>query len=265
MKSLFPAARVFFIAVALLALWVGFWGFFFPAEVDRAIPWLIPPLHARFVGALYLAGFAMMLGGLGLRRRAELRILLLMTACWTGSLLIISLFYLSEFDPSRIQVWFWFGAYIAYPAAGLWLAWRAGGGTDAPEGARLPRGVRVFLSAQGVLVLGLALLLLSAPDFMIGIWPWKITRLLAQLYAGLFLALGLGSLLASRLETLPEVRVVTLGILIAALGVSIASLLHRELFAPDRLATWVWFAGFALAGASNGLIWLRARRAGGAG
>src|SRR5687767_6939157 len=54
--------RIYFGAVGLLALWVGIWGYFIPGQVDKAIPWLVPPLHARFLGAMYLSGTAFMIG-----------------------------------------------------------------------------------------------------------------------------------------------------------------------------------------------------------
>ena len=50
--------RVYFAAVGLLALWVGVWGFLIPGQVDKALPFLVPPLHARFLGAMYLSGLA---------------------------------------------------------------------------------------------------------------------------------------------------------------------------------------------------------------
>ena len=55
--------RIYFAAVGVLALWVGFWGYFVPSEVERAIPFSVPPLHARFLGAVYLSGLTIMAAG----------------------------------------------------------------------------------------------------------------------------------------------------------------------------------------------------------
>src|SRR5262245_11028518 len=107
--------KIYFSAVGALALWVGVWGFFIPEHVDKAIPWLIPPLHARFVGAIYFGAVILMSGSILARRYDEVRVSTVIVAIWTGALFVISLFYLSEFDFSRGPVWFWFGAYIAYP------------------------------------------------------------------------------------------------------------------------------------------------------
>src|SRR5205823_2628635 len=96
--------RVYFAAVGLLALWVGMWGYFDPAHVDQAIPWLVPPLHARFLGAMYLSGATFMLGCILSRRWDEVRVVVPGIAIWTGMLLVVSLFYLDSFDFSRNQV-----------------------------------------------------------------------------------------------------------------------------------------------------------------
>jgi hypothetical protein len=48
--------KVYFLALGLLAVWVGVWGYFIPAQVDAAIPRLVPPLHALFLGPICLSG-----------------------------------------------------------------------------------------------------------------------------------------------------------------------------------------------------------------
>ena len=57
------------------------------------------------------------------RYYAEVQVVIRMIAIWTGMLLMVSLFYLGEFDYSRNQVWIWFGAYIIYPLIALWMMW----------------------------------------------------------------------------------------------------------------------------------------------
>src|SRR5918992_5019806 len=76
-------AKAYFVAVGILALWVGFWGYFVPERVTKAIPFLVPPLHARFIGAIYLSGLVFMVGGMIVRRWADIRFVPLLTALWT--------------------------------------------------------------------------------------------------------------------------------------------------------------------------------------
>ena len=252
--------RIYFGAVGLLALWVGIWGYFIPDKVDKAIPWLVPPLHARFLGAMYLSGTTFMIGGILSQYYAEVRVMIRVILIWTGMLFVVSLFYLNEFDYSRAQVWIWFGAYIIYPLIALWLMWNDRNLRENISGVSLPAWVRNYLLMQGIVVTALALVLLLAADFMVSVWPWKITRLLAQIYSAPFLAYGLSSLMLSRLSTWNEIRVVVTATFVFAIGVLLASFIHNALFLFANISTWLWFGGFLLATLILGFITMQAIR-----
>jgi hypothetical protein len=258
-----PGQRIYFAAVGLLALWVGIWGYFIPSRVDTAIPWLVPPLHARFLGAIYLSATAFTVGAILARYYAEVRIVICAIAIWTGMLFVISLFYLGEFDYSHGPVWFWFGAYLIYPLIGIWLLWRDRRLHETVAGPRLPAWVRAYLLAQGIAITALALALLFLPEFMVGIWPWNITRLLAQIYSAPFLAYGLSSIMLSRQQTWLEARVFLIAAFVFAFGALLASFIHRELFPLANIATGLWFGGLVLATVMLGLLITQAIRAGG--
>ncbi len=260
MTPLTLGQRIYFAAVGLLALWVGTWGYFIPARVDAAIPWLVPPLHSRFLGSMYLSGFAFMLGCIFARRWAEVRVVVPMIAIWTGMLFIVSLFYLDQFDYSRTQVWIWFAAYLIYPLIALWLTWnyRDDKSSEKKFSAQLPTWCKIYLAAQGVVVTALALALLFMPTFMTSLWPWKITPLLAQIYSSPFLSYGIGSLLLSRREYWSETRIAIIATLVFSAGVFIASLLHRNLFTINETADVLWFSGFGVATIALGFLTLRA-------
>lgn len=246
--------KIYFAAVGLLALWVGIWGFFIPEHVDKAIPWLVPPFHARFIGAIYLSATVIMGSAMLSRVQAEVRVTTIIATLWTGSLLLISLLYLNEFDFSRGPVLFWFGAYILYPLIGLWFIWTYRNSSDKPSIPNLPNWVRRYFSTQGMLFTALALALLLAPEFMVGVWPWKITRMLAQIYSGPFLAFGICSIMTGRQQTWLEVRILALGVFVLAIGVLTASIIHRALFSMSNPATWVWFGGFAIMALALGVM-----------
>ena len=260
MSTVTRGQKIYFAAVGLLALWVGIWGYFIPSQVDQAIPWLVPPLHARFLGAMYLSGTAFMIGGILSHYYGEVRVMVRVIPIWTGMLFIVSLFYLPEFDYSRTQVWIWFGAYLIYPLIALWLMWNDRHLRESIPGAALPGWVRTYLAIQGLVVTILALSLLLFPDLMVAIWPWKITRLLAQLYSAPFLAYGLSSLMLSRQQTWPEIRVVVTATFVFAFGVLLASFIHRQLFSPINISTFLWFGGFLLATILLGLLTVRTMR-----
>lgn len=237
--------RVYFAAVGSFALWVGLWGYFIPGEVARAIPWAVPPLHARFIGAMYLSGLVLMLGGLLTLRRSDVKVALWMAAIWTGMLMLVSLLHLGEFDFGLPQVWFWFGAYIVYPVAGAWLAHISPSSPALASSPVAPPWVRTYLTAQGVVSTVLALLLLLAPDFMGSVWPWKIPVLLTQIYSGPFLSYGIGSLLLARRERWIDLRVPLVSMLVFAFLVLAASIIHRAVFGEIGPAAMIWFTTFA--------------------
>ena len=141
--------RIYFAAVGILALWVGLWGYFIPGLVNWAIPWLVPPLHARFLGSMYLSGATFMAGCLLARRYAEVRVVVPMIAIWTGMLLIVSLFYLDQFDYTIPPTYIWFAAYIVYPLIALWLAWKHRLDREQLPGPALPGWARAYLAVQG--------------------------------------------------------------------------------------------------------------------
>lgn len=238
--------KIYFLAVGLLALWVGVWGFFIPGQVDKAIPWLVPALHARFIGAIYLAATVILGRAMMARFFDEVRATAIAVSIWTGSLFIISLFYLSEFDFSRGPVWFWFGAYIACPIIGIWIVWTNRISRDTSSSPDMADWIQTTLFVEGVLLTGLALALLFFPDLMLNLWPWKVTRLLIQIYSGPFLALGSTALLLSRERAWHAVRIMVLGIFTLALGCLLASSLHHSLFSIASPSAWVWFGGFLL-------------------
>jgi hypothetical protein len=234
--------RAYFVLVGLFALWVGAWGFAAPAEVERALPWSVTPLHARFIAAIYLAGLLAMVWSTFAQSIAEVRIPLALASLWTGALLLVSMLHLGEFDFAKPQVAFWMAAYAVFPLWGGWLYFRRGAAAAAPR--RSPADPALLLVAALCLVLAAALFL--APGLMVAAWPWKVSPLLARIYAGPFFAYGVCAFMLAR-EARPEARRIVLASMLAfTLLALLASLLHLRVFRFDGPAAWVWFGGFVL-------------------
>ena len=261
-----PWERAYFAAVGLLALWVGVWGFFVPSRVDAALPFLVPPLHARFLGVMYLSGLTLMVGGVLARRWCEIRVLPPVTAVWTGGLFVVSLLHLEVFDvdAAAARVTIWFVAYATYPLVAVVLLWRHGlTGGDVHHAPPLPGTVVAYLRIQGLVAGGVALGLLLAPGAMVDVWPWPITNLLAQLYSAPLLAYGVGSGVLAAQRSGRDIRVGAVTMLVFAAGVLLASALHLDLFSAGDLADWLWFGSFAAATAGLGAVVAWSLRAGG--
>ena len=245
--------RAYFALVGLFAFWVGLWGFFLPTEVDKALPWLVPPLHARVIGAFYISGLVLMMACLVQRDRRRVAVGLRIAVVWTGMLLLASLFHLGEFDPDNPRVWFWFFAYVLFPVWGAWLVWHGRGQTPFPS-TPAPSWMSAFFLLQGIACCALALVLLLAPSAMAGLWPWKVTVLLAQIYAGPFLSYGIGSLLLTRPVHAGEIGMVAGAMMTFVALVIAASLLHSDLLPLSSSAVIVWFAGLAASGLLLALV-----------
>ncbi len=266
--------KIFFVVAGLSALWVGTWCFFVPSRVDWALPWLVPPLHARFLGAIYLSAAAFLAGGILARHYAEVRIMVRVATIFTGMVFVLSLIHLGEIDNSgRLLFWIWFVAYLVYPLSGLWLIWRDRDGRKDDAGhsgavplrgeAGLPGWARGWLLTQGLVLALLGAAALFVPASITILWPWKITPLLAHIYLAPFLAYGAGSLMLSRQRAWMEARVVVIGFFVFAVGALAASIIHRGLFNFSGPAAWVWFGSFSVAAVMLGLMSARSIRAGG--
>lgn len=239
------AYRSYFVLVGLFALWVGIWGFVVPAEVTRALPWPVPPLHARFIAAIYLAGLLAMVLSYFATRLATVRISIALAALWTGALLFVSILHVGEFDFAKPQVWFWMGAYAVFPLWGAWLYLHRGGA----GGTARARPVDPVLVAIGGLCLLLAAALLVAPGEMVRVWPWKLPPLLATIYAGPFFAYGVSALMLAREAESESRRIVLVSMLAFTVLVLIASAMHLNLFHFDAPSASVWFGALVVAAA----------------
>lgn len=242
-----PPQKVFFFCVLLLAGWVGYWGIFVPAQVDMALPFKVPPLHARFLGAMYFSGVSAMILSIIAKDWVEVRIIVPMISIWTGFLGVISILHLEAFNWTRTQVWTWFFAYICFPIIAAWIAWRQRSQTENSPGRPLSAAFRTYLFIQGVVATVLALGLLFTPQAMTALWPWKISPVLAHIYSAPFLSYGFGSLYGAQQRTWTEARLVVCSTLTFALLVLIASYLHAQLFKFGTPSASLWFGCFGIA------------------
>ena len=239
--------RFFFTVICAAALLVAVIGLFNPNYLASIFTWLeLPPLHARFVGAIYLFGAVFMAGCLVARYQAEVRWAVQLIGIWTGMLLIISLLNLNAFDFRLLPVQIWFASYIIYPFISFWMTIQQPHLMQAGDlsGPKLAGWARGFLFLQGILFSLLAVLLFFSPMFMMNIWPWRVTQVLTQMYAGPLLAYGLGSLLFSRQEKWLGIRSILPGMLIFAVTTVVISFLHIDLFSFAEVPDLLWFGWF---------------------
>jgi hypothetical protein len=175
------------------------------------------------------------------------RVATVILGVWTGVLGVVSLLHLNVFDWSWRPTWFWWFAYIWFPIGAAFIAWNQRRETGHPNEPALSPLLRGFLAVQGVVAVAIAIALLLAPTFTIGLWPWGISVLLTQIYSAPFLGYGIGSLYASRQHAWSEVRIPVIATFVLTLVAFGTSFLHSPSFNMANPSTWVWFCGFGAA------------------
>ena len=264
MSPITPGQKIFFAVICAAALLVAVLGLFNPVYLASIFTWLVlPPLHARFVGAIYLFGAVFMAGCLLAKRQAEVRWGVQMIGIWTGMLCLISLLNLSAFGLDLLPVRIWFASYILYPLIALWMTYRDRASMDsAPlSGPALDPWAKKFLLTQGLVMSLLAIALFFAPGFMSTLWPWKVTPTLAQMYAGPLLSYGVGSYIYSTQGQWLGIRSIVPGMFSFTLVTVIVSFMHVTLFSFTEIADLLWFAWFIVATLILGAMTLKALKA----
>lgn len=264
MSPITQGQKIFFAVICAAALLVAVLGLFNPEYLAFIFTWLVlPPLHARFVGAIYLFGAVFMAGCLFAKQQAEVRWGVQMIGIWTGMLFIISILNLSAFGLNLLPVQIWFASYIIYPIIAIWMTFRDSASMKpaALPGPALDSWAKNFLLAQGIVISLLAVALFLAPGLMSTLWPWKVNATLAQMYAGPLLSYGVGSYVYSKQEQWLGVRSIVPGMFSFAIVTVIISFIHVSLFSFTEVADLLWFVWFIVSSIVLGIMTVRAVQA----
>ena len=260
MKPTLALHRAYFSIVIWFTLWVGFFGFFRPEQILRALPWPVPPLHARFIGAFYLSATVFLLLSILARTLLQVRTIVIMAFTWTGWLLLITFMHWDTFDFSRPQPWFWVVAYVLFPIAAAWLAWAEPARPAPTEGLIRERWIPAYLRTQGALLVLLAAACFFAPAWVVTIWPWKISPFLAQVYSGPTLAYGVAGLVLAARRNWQETLIPALGTVVFAGLALVGSLRHIALFTVGSPSKAVWFAALGTIALASAILAVHAFR-----
>lgn len=233
--------RLYFLIVSGFTAWVGWFGFVEPGQILRALVWPLPPLHARFVGALYVSATVFLLLAAAMHSRAAVEAIVRIALAWTGWLLLITIAHRDLFDPARAQTWFWVVAYVSFPIAAAWLTLRRRPALPALAERVLPRWAASLWGVQAVVYLCLGLALTFLPAAISAIWPWPISALLAQLYSGPVIGWGVGCLYLARRSDRDASLAPAAGLLVFAALALLGSTWHLAVFTAGRLSSAVWF------------------------
>jgi len=238
--------RCFAVVICLAAAFVAWLGFFQPVRMDRSFTWAdLPPLHAGFVGALYLFGAVLVGGSAIVRHRAQWGPAIGGIAIFTTSMLVLTSLNTEAFDWSLGAVKGWVISYVVYPPIAWALTvWLARAPITSAGGVRIGRGTTIGLQVTAAAFAAAGVALLVFRSAMADAWPWKVSHGVAQFYGGPFLAIAWVAAWYSRRSFRSDLAI--FGPAMTALGaaVLVVSLDHRVLFDAARPATWLWFGGF---------------------
>ncbi|MBK8138579.1 MAG: hypothetical protein IPK52_22675 [Chloroflexi bacterium] len=252
----FPISRLLrsVTAVECLVLLISGGGLFFlPDVLGPGWPWPLTPFNTRFLGAAYLGSLVSTLVLVWRPYWSPARVVVPMISLFTLVVLGVSLTNLARFTQNGLSTIGWFVLYIGIPANALYHLWlyRA---QPAVSGIGQPRPLRFLLTVQVALLGVYGALLLVAPAFASGFWPWTIDDFHARMYSAGFLTPALGALLLLRSGTALEFRALGLTQAIAgsfALGglLIVNSAVQRVDWTLP--GTWAWIALFLYIAASG--------------
>ena len=264
-KRLFGIGAFFAIWVANFCYvehWLGF---------NPGLPFDAPPLHERTIASLYVCGAVMMFLAARAPRMSMVRIPTVIAGLFTSTLLLASLLNLHMFEfgipdqkpgpwgmdwlRPRFQVdWFWFALYGLCPILVIRLIrqyWAAPGAVrHDPLSLVLRLGLWVIALGGGAF----ALTLFIAPGFGVGLWPWRVTPFLAQIYAGPMLAFAVAAGMMAMAPDRRDTFIPAAGLVCFAVLAIAASLWYLHILQPLGSAAWGWLTGLGyillVAGAS---------------
>lgn len=232
--------RLHFALLGAMLMAGGLLALAWPALVAQALPWPLPPLHARCLGAMQLALAYTWLRAATETDRAALRIPLLMTAA--AALVLLGGWPLW---PAPVAAGTGRGARWLLPAAGLITLAHAGALLWRDRMLQAPaeqphRGLLLL----AVLALALALLLCTAPALAAACWPWQLSPATALPYAVLLAPWAAAAALLARERRRATRRHGLQGLLLLGLLVPAVSLLHLPAF-HGPAAALAWCSAFA--------------------
>lgn len=173
-----------FLVVAFVML------YFFPTNTDTLFAWTISPTMTPLImGAGYISGSYFFCRVFFARRWHTIHLGFLPITAFTIFMAIATFLHLDRFHQGHISFYAWIGLYIITPVLVPLVWWRnsrTDPGRSAPAELSLPPLFRLILGLGGLVQFLIALVLLISPDFMISVWPWKLTPLTAQVIGGWF-------------------------------------------------------------------------------
>jgi hypothetical protein len=252
---LVPLMRGVLEVAAVLVFLAGVQLFLFPLRTGRYFAWTIDtPMSAVFLGASYWSAIGLELGAARSREWYRARVAVPAVLVFTVTTLVVTIGHFDKLHldhglplSTRAVTWVWLAIYTIVPIVmivGLVAQRRLPTGAPPPSG--LPSVVRFVLTGLAVLLIGLGVALLVAPDWADGAWPWPLTSLTSGLVGAWLLGLGTAAAHGRLLDDREALR--PLAITGVAFGVlqTIALVRHGDDLDWGSLSAYVYLAVLAV-------------------
>ncbi len=245
-----PETRVLsaFIVPFLLVAFVML--YFFPDNTDTLFAWTIKPsMTCLIMGAGYISGSYFFGRAFFARLWHTIHLGFLPITAFTIFMAIATFMHLDRFHQGHTSFYAWIGLYIITPIL-VPLAWWRNSRTDPGRSITgelyLPQVIRLILGLAGLIQFLIALVLLISPDFMISVWPWKLTALTAQVIGGWFALPSVVAMLMAFDARWSAIRIILHSQLIG-LGLMLVGIVRAwDDFDKNNPMTWAFAGGIGL-------------------
>jgi hypothetical protein len=165
-----------------------------PDRTQEFFAWTIqPPLTALVMGAGYLSGAYFFLRAVFKKDWESVRLGFLPIAAFAWLSAATTLIHWDRFNQSHITFYAWVALYAITPllVPAIWWMNHTDPSLRVSAKADISQPVAYFLGAAGLLALLTGLVLFSAPQLLIPVWPWDLTPLTARVIGSWFVMPGL--------------------------------------------------------------------------
>ncbi len=224
--------------------------YFFPGDTQRLWAWTVrPTMMPMVMGAGYIGGGYFFVRAIVAARWHEITVGFLPVTTFASSMLLATLLHLDRFNQTSPAFWVWLIIYLTTPFL-VFATWlrnrRTDSGALGPGDVPIPSTVRAILGTAGGLVLGTGVVLFLLPTVMIGLWPWTLTPLTAQVMGGWFALPGVFGLTMARDGRWSAARIALQSQAFSIVLLLIAVARAWPEFDPAKVTTYLFVGGMAV-------------------
>ena len=243
--------RALLFVAGVLVFLAGVQLFVFPLRTDRYFAWTIgSPMTAVFLGASYWSAMGLEWSAARPQWWAHARIAIPAVLVFTTATLVVTLVHLDlfhlgdEFEAStQFVTWAWMAVYAIVPVLMVVaLLQQRRAGTVVPPPSGLPIVVRVIVGGLAVLLYGVGIALLIAPEWADAAWSWPLTPLTGRAVGAWLIGLGTGAVHALIIDDRPSIRPLGITALLFGILQFVALARHGDELDWSTFPAWAYVA-----------------------